>query len=82
MQLTRTEILDKLKDILHSADEVGTTPIDNCTEESNLSSDLGLSSVGMLYMVISIEETFDVRFENVSILDFVTIKDVIDYICR
>ncbi len=80
--LTRPEIIEKLRDILVSADEKAAEKINNCSEDANLSTDLGLTSIGMLYMVISIEETFDIRFEDVSIADFVTLKDVVDYICQ
>lgn len=78
--MERTEIIEKLKEILKfsltNADEI----IDKATEESNLYTDFGLSSVGMLYIVISIEELFGISFDNVSFGDFNTVKDVVDYI--
>lgn len=80
MQLTRIEIIERLKDILLTADDNSAAIIENCTEDSNLISELGLSSVGMLYLVIAIEETFQIRFENVSLGDFSTVRDVADYI--
>ena len=49
-------------------------------ESSNLVTDLGLNSVGVLYVVIAIEEFFGIEFENVGFGDFKTIGDVIDYI--
>ena len=80
MQLTRTEIIDKLKDILLFANENNTAVIENCTEQLRLVEDLGLTSVGMQYIVIAIEEEFGIRFDNVGVADFVTIRDVVDYI--
>lgn len=80
MQLNRTEILERLKDILLMADDKNLKLIESCTEDTKLATDLGLSSVGLLYMVIAIEETFDVRFDNVGIADFETVKDVVDFI--
>ena len=50
------------------------------SEDSNLVSDLGLTSVGVLYIVIAIEEFFDIRFDDVGFADFKTIGDVINYI--
>ena len=50
------------------------------TEDSNLVTDLGLNSVGILYVVIGIEEFFGIRFDDVTFGDFNTVKDVIDYI--
>ena len=50
------------------------------TEKSHLVNDLGLNSVGVLYIVIAIEEFFGVEFENVGFGDFNTIGEVVDYI--
>ena len=50
------------------------------TEDSHLVNDLGLNSVGVLYIVIAIEEFFGVEFENVGFGDFNTIGEVVDYI--
>jgi acyl carrier protein len=80
MVLTRTEIIDRLKDILLTADERKRDVIAGCTEASNLVADLGFSSVSMLYMVIAIEEEFGIRFGNVGASDFTTLGDVVDYI--
>ena len=49
-------------------------------EGANLVTDLGLNSVGVLYIVIAIEEFFGIEFENVGFGDFKTLGDVIDYI--
>ncbi len=72
--------MGRLKEILISADGRGAKIAENCTEASRLVADFGLSSVNMLYMVISIEEEFNIRFEDVGINTFVTLGDVIDYI--
>lgn len=78
--MTRQQITDELKSILISADPRTKDRISTCTEDSNLASDFGINSVGMLYMVIAIEESFNIRFENVGMADFKTLRDVIDYI--
>ena len=49
-------------------------------ESSHLVNDVGLSSVGVLYIVIAIEEFFNIRFDDVGFADFKTIGDVVDYI--
>ena len=36
--------------------------------------------MGVLYIVIAIEEFFGIEFENVGFGDFATIGDVVDYI--
>ena len=76
--MTRQEIIEELKKVYVVITSENNTDI--LTEQSDLRTDLGLASIGMLYLVIAIEETFNIRFENVSMGDFVTIKDVIDYI--
>ena len=77
--MNRQEITEKLKEILVLA--LGNTvDIDKCREDSNLTTDLGLNSVGILYVVIAIEEFFNIRCGDVSFGDFQTVKDVIDYI--
>ena len=46
----------------------------------SLTEDFGFNSVGLLYMVIDIEESFGIRFEDVGINDFETLGEVVDYI--
>ncbi|MDE6411908.1 MAG: acyl carrier protein [Clostridia bacterium] len=77
MELTRNEIVQKLNEIVDMAlGEIAVT----ADESSNLTTDLGLNSVGLLYVVIAIEEFFGVRFDDVSFGDFQTVGDVVDYI--
>ena len=78
--MSRAEIIEKLKEILLTADDRNREVICSCTEESKLTTDLGFSSVSMLYMVIAIEEEFGIRFENIGAADFVTLGDVVGYI--
>ena len=78
--LTRAEILEKLKEILIFADSKNRDIIEQCDESTKLVTDLGFTSVSVLYMVIAIEESFGIVFDNVNINDFATIGDVITYI--
>ena len=48
--------------------------------DSDLRTQVGLNSIGMICMVIMIEETFSVQFDDVGFNDFVTVRDVVDYI--
>ena len=79
MALTRNEIIEKLKEVIQLAlgDKAN---IEEYTENSNLITDLGLNSVGILYIVIAIEEFFSIEFDDAGFGDFQTVKDVIDYI--
>lgn len=80
--MTRAEIKEKLSEIMLIAMPDASESIRNCTEESNLNTDLGLNSVGILYFVIAVEEFFSIVFDNVNFGDFKTVGDVIDYIER
>ena len=78
--MSRTEIIEKLKEILLAADDRNRDKVAACTEESRLVADLGFSSVSMLYMVIAIEEEMNIRFDNVGASDFQPLGDVVSYI--
>lgn len=78
--MTREEIIEKLKLILKYTVSNFDELLPKITENSNLYTDLGLSSVGMLYIVIAIEEMFNVKFDNVNFDDFKIVGDVVDYI--
>lgn len=76
--LTREEIRSRLKEILIGMDEKNRERADRVTDSTQLTTGLGLSSVGILYMVIAIEETFGVEFNDNR--TFLTVGDVIDFI--
>ncbi len=76
----REEILKRLKELLLSADEDKEEAVARCTEETTLTGDLGLNSVGMLFMVIAMEEDLGIRFDDIGMSDFRTIGDVVDYV--
>lgn len=78
----RIEILEKLKDIFKMAMRNSSVDLDTITEETQLFSELGLTSVGILYVVIAIEEFFDIRFDDVGTSDFKTVGDVVGYIVK
>lgn len=78
--MDRREIIEKLKDVFNMVLNTDGEDVQKYTEDSNLVTDLGLSSVGVLYAVIAIEEFFNIRFDDVEFGDFVIVKDVIDYI--
>ena len=80
MALSRNEIKQKLTDIMKMVMRDRMPDVATLDESSNLVTDLGLNSVGVLYVVIAIEEFFGIEFENVGFGDFKTIGDVIDYI--
>jgi acyl carrier protein len=78
--MSREEIFKELKELIKKANTSTPEVLDSCTEESNLRGDLGLTSIGVLYLAISIEQLFDIEFNDSSFDDFNTVKDVVDYI--
>lgn len=76
MRMSRTEIIEKLHEILEFT--LGQDP--SFDESSRLIDDLGFSSVDMLYMMIAAEESFGIRFENIGIMDIKTVGAAVDYI--
>ncbi len=79
--LSKEEIIVKLKDILLVADGGNADKIGAADENTRLSEDLGLNSVNVLYLVIAIEEVFNIRFDDDTGVDtFKTVGDVADYI--
>ena len=78
--MTKAEILDKLKEIMLAMDPTKADLISGANENTRLVEDLGLTSVGILYMVVAIEETFSVNFDNLGVGDFKTIGDAVSFI--
>ena len=78
--MSRQEIFDKLKELLKLANSSSPELVEQCDENSDLRSDLGLTSIGVLYLAISIEQEFGIEFEGSSFDEFSKVKDVIDYI--
>ena len=76
--MTKEMIVEKLKNIYTLVS--GSDDVSNFLEETDLRTGLGLNSIGMLYMIIAIEEDFSIRFENIAMGDFKTVADVINYI--
>ena len=80
MAISRNEIKEKLADVIRMAMPNLEVSDENFDDSMNLVSDVGLTSVGVLYVVIAIEEFFSIRFDDVGFADFQTVGDVIDYI--
>ena len=55
-------------------DEVDASAINQST---SLQKDLGISSIGMLYMAMALEEEFSIKFSNEDLTKLGTVADVI-----
>lgn len=72
------ETFIKLKEILERI--MPDNDYSNITEESDIKNDLGLNSIGFLYLVLGIEEEFNVEIHNINADEFKKVKDVINYL--
>ena len=78
--LTREEVFSGLKEILVMIDPSKEEVVNKLSEDSRLVEDIGLASVSLLYLVIAIEEKFNIEFGDLGVEDFKTVKQTIDYI--
>ncbi|MBP3503837.1 MAG: acyl carrier protein [Bacilli bacterium] len=77
--MTELEILEQLKKIFtlvinRSAD------VNNMTLDAKIISDLGVSSVGLIYLMVAIEEQFGIDMSDATFNSFETVGDVVHYI--
>ena len=69
-------MLEKLKELMR-----GVNPdinLDNVTLETKLIEDLHFDSLGMMMFAMAIEDEFGISFDEP--MNFVTVKDVVDFI--
>ena len=78
--LSREEILEQLKEIVLMMDPTKRDIINTVNENTRLVEDLGLMSVSLLYLVVAIEEQFQIEFGDLGVEDFQTVGKTIDYI--
>lgn len=77
--MNREEILVKLKEIFQMVVHNGVN-IDLLDENSDVKYDLGVNSVGLIYIVVAIEKVFNIDMSSVTMNTFKTVKDVVDFI--
>ncbi len=54
--------------------------LNTVTVDSDLYNDIGINSIGLLYMAMAIEEEFNIKFVNDDFAEIKTISDVIKII--
>ena len=78
--MEKSEILEKLKEIVANVKDIDVKELDFVTDETTVKDDLGLNSIGVLYVVIAIERQFDVDMQDADVSRFTTVGDVVDFI--
>ena len=76
---TREEIKNKLKEVFQMVVYNGVN-VDLIDESSNIKLDLGVNSIGLIYLAVAIEKVFNIDMSNITVDTFKTVSDVIDYI--
>ena len=78
--MDKEQILEKLGGIFKMVMGENAADLEAGGENASLVDDLGLNSVGILYLVIAIEESFGIRFDDVGTSDLKTVGQVVEYI--
>lgn len=67
---------DRLIKVFNAVFEGEISP-DGITEQARLREDIGINSIGLLYMAMAVEEEFDIKFTNDDFVNIVTVADVL-----
>lgn len=67
--------VDKLKEIIGNVMNIET---DTITEETTFIDDLGADSLDIFQIVLSLEEEYDVEFDNEEIEEIQSVKDAVE----
>lgn len=51
--------------------------LDSIKPEADLRADVGMNSIGMLYMAMALEEEFEIKFTNEDFVSIAKVSDVI-----
>ena len=70
------DTLERLVKVFHAVfeNEVDVTAL---SPEASLREDIGINSIGLLYMAMAVEEEFGIKFKNEDFASIHTIADVI-----
>ena len=79
--MTREEIKNKLKEVFQMVVYNGVN-VDLIEESSNIKLDLGVNSIGLIYLAVAIEKVFNIDMSNITVDTFKTVSDVIDFIAK
>ena len=77
--MSEKEVFDKLINIFNIVIN-RSVDVSKINIDSKIVEDLGVNSIGLIYLAVAVEEEFDVDMSKASLESFKTIKDVIDYI--
>ena len=67
---------ERLKKVCAAVFE-GEIDVSSITPDSSLRDDIGINSIGILYMALAIEEEFGIKFTNDDFTDISKVSDVV-----
>lgn len=70
------QTFERLIKVFHAVFEE-TVDTGSLTLEASLREDIGINSIGLLYMAMAVEEEFGIKFTNEDFAGIVTVADVI-----
>ena len=77
--MSEKEIFEKLTNIFNIVIN-RSVDVSKINMDSKIIEDLGVNSIGLIYLAVAVEEEFGVDMSNASLESFKTIRDVINYI--
>lgn len=77
--MSEKEVFDKLINIFNIVIN-RSVDVSKINIDSKIVEDLGVNSIGLIYLAVAVEEEYDVDMSKASLESFKTIKDVINYI--
>ncbi len=75
--MDRAQVLEKIREIV--VEELGVNA-DKVTENARFIEDLGADSIGVMELVMKMEDAFDIQIPDQDIEKIRTVGDAIDYI--
>ena len=72
MKSTKDELIELFNQVFE-----GEIDVSDVTEESRLIEDIGMNSIGLLYMAMAVEEKFGISFKNTDFASLLTVGDVL-----
>lgn len=78
--MSEKEIFDKLLVILKDVKDDDSFNYSTITESTNFLTELGLDSISLLYMVMSIQNEFGIKIRNEELMKMSLVSDLIAYI--
>ena len=77
--MNENEIFNKLVEIVSESLEDDTLK-DRVNMDTNIFTDIGMTSIAMIYIAMAIEDTFSIKINNNDVKNNLTVRDWVNYI--